>query len=227
EGRITLSQAAPSGGVRLFIVSSDADVIVPATVTVPAGTTSATFDIRTGPVAALKDVQVTVSAAPVSARAVGRMPRTAAGEATFTLLITVLPGAPTLTSLSPASGVQGSTVAVTLTGTKFSDGATVAVTGTCVTVDSVTVTSATSITAALSVDADASPGARSVTVTTAGGTTGARPFTVTALPPSAPSLASVAPAFALRGTSTEVALAGTNFIDGATVAVDGTGVTVS
>src|SRR5690606_27343357 len=78
EGSITLSQAAASGGVRLFIVSGDADVIVPATVTVAAGTTSATFDIRTRPVAALKDVQVTVSAAPVSARAVGRTPRTAA-----------------------------------------------------------------------------------------------------------------------------------------------------
>ena len=58
------------------------------------------------------------------------------------------PGAPTLTSVSPNQGIQGATVAVTLTGTNFVVGATtVTVAGGGVTVNNVVVGSSTSLTA--------------------------------------------------------------------------------
>ena len=94
------------------------------------------------------------------------------------------PGAPTLTSVSPNQGIQGATVAVTLTGTNFVVGATtVTVAGGGVTVNNVVVGSSTSLTANFVLDAAAALGARNVTVTTAGGTSGAQIFTVNAPAP--------------------------------------------
>lgn len=90
------------------------------------------------------------------------------------------PPAPTLTSIGPTSGVQGNTVSVTLTGTNFVSGATVAVSGSNVTVSNVTVVSATSITADFVIASTAAAGARNVTVTTSGGTSGAQTFTINA-----------------------------------------------
>ncbi len=93
------------------------------------------------------------------------------------------PGAPTLTSVTPNQGIQGTTVAVTLTGTNFVVGATtVAVSGGGVTVNNVVVGSSTSLTANFVLDPAAAAGARSVTVTTAAGTSGAQTFTIN-LPP--------------------------------------------
>jgi hypothetical protein len=89
--------------------------------------------------------------------------------------------APTLTSVSPASGVQGTSVPVTLTGTNFVAGATVAVSNPGIAVGSATVVSATQITATLTIAANAAPGAANVTVTTSGGTSGSIVFTVNPL----------------------------------------------
>jgi len=134
---------------------------------------------------------------------------------------------PTLASVSPNSGNQGTTVPVTLTGTNFISGATVAVSGSGVTAQNVVVQSGTSITADFVITAGAATGARDVTVTTGGGTTNpARTFTVN--PASlAPTLATVSPNSGTLDSSVNVTLAGTNFISGATVNVSGTGVTVS
>ena len=78
------------------------------------------------------------------------------------------------------SGVRGTTVAVTLTGTNFVVGATtVTVGGSGVTVTNVVVSSATSLTANVVIDPTASEGLRTVTVTTATGTSGPRIFTIT------------------------------------------------
>lgn len=83
------------------------------------------------------------------------------------------PGAPTLTSVAPNQGIRGTTVAVALTGTNFVAGATtVAVARGGVTVNSVVVGSAASLTATFVLDLAAAAGARTVTVTTAGGTSG-------------------------------------------------------
>jgi len=93
------------------------------------------------------------------------------------------PPAPTLTTVSPNSGIQGQNVNITLTGTNFQSGATVAVSGTGVTVSDVNRVSSSSITATFTIGASALTGGRNVTVTTAGGTTSAQTFTVNAAPP--------------------------------------------
>lgn len=109
-------------------------------------------------------------------------------QANSLLVVTVTVGAvnpqhPTLTSVLPNAGVQGTSVPVTLTGTNFVTGATtVTVAGGGVTASSVSVTSPTSLTATLVIDPMAQPGARSVSVTTANGTSGLVTFTVMASP---------------------------------------------
>ncbi len=87
---------------------------------------------------------------------------------------------PTLTSMAPASGTQGASVAVTLTGMAFVAGATVSVSGSGITVSNVVVASATSITAKFDISASAATGARDVSVTTSGGTSGTVSFTIVA-----------------------------------------------
>ena len=91
--------------------------------------------------------------------------------------ITLAP--PTLASVSPNQGIRGATVAVTLTGTNFVFGATtVAVAGGGVTVGNVVVGGGTSLTASFVLDLAAAAGPRTVTVTTAGGTSAGQTFTI-------------------------------------------------
>jgi len=86
---------------------------------------------------------------------------------------------PTLSSISPSSGTQGSTVQVTLTGSNFDGGnANVTVSGSGVTVQNVTVGSSTSITGDFVIGDQAEPGGRNVTVSTDAGTSASRTFTV-------------------------------------------------
>ncbi len=132
--------------------------------------------------------------------------------------------APTLTSVSPNSGAQGTAVNVTLAGTNFASGATVAVSGSGVTASNVTVVSATQITATLTVVASAATGARNVSVTKAAGTSNSVTFSVTS-GAQAPTLTSITPNSGTQGTAVNVTLAGTNFTSGATVGVSGSGVT--
>ena len=122
-------------------------------------------------------------------------------------------------------------MAVTLTGTDFVAGATtVNVSGAGVTVNNVVVGSTTSLAASFVLDAAAATGARSVTVTTAGGASGGQTFTINAPVPVAPTLTSVSPNQGTKGTTdttVAVTLTGTNFVAGATVGVSGSGVTVT
>jgi hypothetical protein len=86
---------------------------------------------------------------------------------------------PTLNSVSPNQGLRGETVAVTLTGTNFVAGATVVnVSGADATASNVVVVSPTSLTASVVIDPAAAVGVRTITVTTAGGTSGSQPFTI-------------------------------------------------
>ena len=103
---------------------------------------------------------------------------TTSGGTSGAVTFTVNAAGPTLTSVSPSSGVRGNSVPVTLTGTNFIAGATVAVSNPNVTVSGVTVVSATQITATFAIAANATLGAANVTVTTSGGTSGAVTFTV-------------------------------------------------
>ena len=122
------------------------------------------------------------------------------------------PGAPTLTSLSPNQGARGTTVAVMLTGTNLIAGATtVNVSGGGMTVTNVTVVGATPLPAAVStgtslsanfvIDPTAAPGPRTVTVTTAGGTSGPQEFTII-VPPGSPTVSLTASANSVAGAAT-------------------------
>jgi hypothetical protein len=138
---------------------------------------------------------------------------------------------PVLTSISPNSGQQGQTVEVTLTGANFVPGATVQVSGGGVIVPAplVTVVSSTTITAEFTIERDASPGGRSVTVTNpapGGGTSESRTFTVTEVQNPVPVLTSISPNSGQQLQTVEVTLTGANFVPGATVQVSGGGVTV-
>jgi hypothetical protein len=101
----------------------------------------------------------------------------AVGSASVTV-VAPAPPAPVLNSISPNSATQGTSVAVTLTGSNFVSGATVAVSGGGISVSKVTVVSPTQITATFTIAQSASTGNRNVTVKTANGTSGAVAFTV-------------------------------------------------
>ena len=80
----------------------------------------------------------------------------------------VVPVVPAVTGIAPGSGVQGTAVPVTVSGTNFQSGATLSV-GAGVTVTGVTVPSATQLLATLTLAVDAAVGPRDVTVTNPGG----------------------------------------------------------
>jgi hypothetical protein len=178
--------------------------------------TIGTTGFYTAPAAVPAGGSVTVQAASADTPA-------AIGSATVT--ITAPPQPPVLNSVSPSSGAQGTSVPVTLTGSNFLAGASVAVSGTGVSVSSVSVAGASRITATFTVAAGASTGARNVTVGTTAGTSGVQPFTVTLS--NKPTLTNIAPNAGSRGTTAGVTLTGTNFTAPATIVASGSGVTVS
>jgi hypothetical protein len=91
----------------------------------------------------------------------------------------VVPPAPTLTGISPASGVRGTTVAVTLTGTNLTGG-TLNVAGTAgLTCTIVGTPTATTVNASCVTARTVTLGPRTLTVTTAGGTSNPETYTVT------------------------------------------------
>ena len=165
------------------------------------------------------------SGGTVTIRATSSVTPTAIGSATVTITAATIV-APVLSSIAPSNGIQGTNVSVTLTGSNFKAGATIAVGGSGVSASSVTVVSASQINAVFVIAAGAATGAHSVTVTTSGGTSAAQAFTVNASVAAKPTLNSISPNSALRGTTAQVTLTGTNFTAGATVAFKGTGVTV-
>jgi hypothetical protein len=140
------------------------------------------------------------------------------------LPFTVVSAPPTLTSVSPAMGAQGTATNVTLTGSNFVSGATVSVSGSGVTASNVVVVSATQITATLNISATAAPGSVSLTVATTAGTSGTVSFTVIQ---AGPTLTSISPSTGSQGSSVPVTLTGTNFAAPLTINASGTGITPS
>jgi hypothetical protein len=87
-------------------------------------------------------------------------------------------GGPTLTTVTPNSGTQGSSVNVSLAGTNFAAGATVTIGGTGVTASNVIFVSATQITATFNIASSAAAGSYKVSVTTPAGTSNTASFNV-------------------------------------------------
>ncbi len=150
----------------------------------------------------------------------------ASGTASNAVVFTVQ--GPTLTTISPTSGVRGTSVNVTFTGTNLT-GATWSSANTTsypnITVSNFTVVNPTTITATLNIASTTTTGTKNLSVTTPIGTTGTVAFSVVN-PPTA-TLTSVLPSTGVLGTSVAVTLTGANFATGTTVAVSGTGVGVS
>jgi hypothetical protein len=88
------------------------------------------------------------------------------------------PAAPTVTGITPNTGTIGSAVPVTITGTNLASDVVINA-GTNITVNNITVVSATQVTATFNISASAAPGQANVTVTTPGGTTPSSPFAIT------------------------------------------------
>ena len=87
--------------------------------------------------------------------------------------------APTLASISPTSGLRGNSVTVTLTGTDLTGATAVNVSGSLVTVSGISVNGGGNrLTATFAISSTAVPGARTVSVTTPGGTSNTVTFTV-------------------------------------------------
>jgi hypothetical protein len=127
--------------------------------------------------------------------------------------------APTLTSIVPNTGLRGTTVPVTLTGTNLTGAFVITISGTGVTVGNFVPVSATTVTATFTIANLATLGARAVRVSTPGGNSNPVTFTVTA--PPAPTLTSISPTSGARGTSVNVTFTGTNLTG--TFAVTGIG----
>jgi hypothetical protein len=143
---------------------------------------------------------------------------------TNTLTFTVY-GGPTLTAIAPVSGVIGTNVPMTLTGTNLGGATTVNVSNPGITVGVLTVNGAgTSLTTTFIISATAATGAGTVSVTTPGGTSNTETFTVN---PPAPALTSIAPTSGARGAVVPVTLTGTNLTGASAIAISGTGVTAS
>jgi hypothetical protein len=123
--------------------------------------------------------------------------------------------APTVTGVAPATGPTAGGTAITITGTNFASGATVAVGGQPAT--NVVVASATQITATTPARA---AGAVAVAVTNpdGGGATLPNAFTYTA---PAPTITGVSPTGGPTAGGTAITITGTNFISGATVTIGG------
>jgi hypothetical protein len=135
----------------------------------------------------------------------------------------VNPQTATLTSVSPNTGAQGASVGVTLTGTNFTAGSSVAVAGGGggVSVSGVTVVNSTTITATFVIGSSAGIGnGHSVTVANANGTaSNGVSFTVTG---TGPNLTSISPTSGWRGTSVPVILTGSNLTGTTAISVSGT-----
>jgi hypothetical protein len=129
--------------------------------------------------------------------------------------------APTLTSVSPASGPTGGGTLITLTGTNFASGATVRVGGVAAT--SVTFVSASQVTARTPVG---TAGARDVLITNPNGQGAVRVggFTYTTTS-TALTATSVSPLSGPTSGGTVITVTGTGFVSGATIAIGGTAAT--
>jgi hypothetical protein len=132
--------------------------------------------------------------------------------------------APRLTSISPNTGVRGTSVPVTLTGSGLTGTSAINVSGAGVTVSAIGVVSDTTVVATFTISATAALGSRNVTVVTPNGTTNAVTFTVLSL---TPTLTSISPTSGVRGRAVSVTLTGTNLTGGTINVPAGSGITVS
>lgn len=96
---VTLLAAAPPGGLAFTVVSNSSAAAPPPSVTVPAGSTTATFPVGTNAVATDTSVQLTVSR----------------GAESLSAGLVVVPPVPRSLAISPSTIIAGATASATLT----------------------------------------------------------------------------------------------------------------
>lgn len=199
----------PGAVVTLVNSTAGPDITATNVVINPANTIiTCTFDL-TGVPAAKRNVTVTNPDGKTGTLANG---------------FTVNSNAPTITSSTPATGIQGATVVITrLQGTNFQPGATVVYSlgATSIPLQSINVVSSTNITGTLVIPSDAAVGSYSVNVTNTDGksVTRASTFTVTS---NAPTVTVRSNATLYRGWMGYELINGTNFVSGAQSALNTT-----
>lgn len=151
------------------------------------------------------------------------------GQAWFDRVSKVSSAAPTpnITSLSPTSGVQGTTVSLTINGSNLSGTSSVNFNpSTGITVSGISST-ATQVTATVTISASATTGTRTVSVTTAADTSNTLQFTVNAANP-LPQLTSISPSSVVAGSAAfTLTVNGSGFISSSTARVNGSNRTTS
>jgi len=198
-----------------------------------AGTTTVSF----GAGITVNSVTVTSTTAaaanitiPPTAFTGGRTVTVTTGTEIVTNSFTVTAGPAALTALVPDTAQQGQSnlnITVTGQGTHFVQNLTTAFFGNDITVNTVTVTSATSAIVNVTLHDFATPGLRTVTLTTGGENASlVNGFNVTA---GTPRLSTVSPGSGQQGQTLNVAVVGqfTNFVNGTTTAGFGAGITVT
>ncbi len=129
------------------------------------------------------------------------------------LSFTVNPSsAPALTSMSPISGRQGTTVTLMLNGTNLTGATSVDFSPSSGIGTSISSFTDTQVNASVTINANATPGSRSVSVTTPNGSTGALSFTVTS--PSSPTITAVTPNSGPVSGGTQIVITGAGFQPG-------------
>jgi hypothetical protein len=144
---------------------------------------------------------------------------TTAANSTATTTFTVI--TPSLTSVTPNTGTQGTTVNVTFAGKGLASTTGIGGWGSSVTISNI-VSSDTQVTATFTIAAGTALGTRNLYLITSAGPTNTVPFTVTG-----PSIASINPSTGTRGTAVNVTFTGTGLASTTGVGGWGPSVTVS
>jgi hypothetical protein len=158
---VTLSGSGLTGAFAINITGTG--ITVSNLVVVSDTTVTATFTMGNTATTGARNVRVST-------------PGGISNAVTFTV---TAPPAPTLTSIAPTSGARGTSVTVTFTGTNLTGTFAVTGIGAFMPVTNLTVVSPTTVTATLNISRAAPLGVRNLGLTTPGGTSNTRPFTVT------------------------------------------------
>jgi hypothetical protein len=203
---VTLTGSNLTGVVAVGIVAPN--ITVSNVKVVNDTTVTATFTLNSATLAGSKVVTVTNSGGATS------------NGVLFTVVTTT---GPVLTGISPASGLAGTAVNVTLNGTNLTGVTAVNIANAPnISVSNVSVVNDSMVTATITMNASVVAGAKNVTVTRSGVISNSVQFTALR-----PTLTGISPAVGLRGTSVAVTLTGTNLGTATGVTVSGSGVSVS
>src|SRR6267142_2658321 len=151
------------------------------------------------------------------------------GTGRIDVLSAALAGTPAITTVNPSTGEQGRNLTISVTGrsTHFDQATTQLSLGADLTITNVVVANPTSLTARLNIAGNATPGTRTLTVTTSA-EAATLDIALTVAPGTA-ALASVDPVSARQGDSVTVNITGqfTSFVHGTTQVSNGDGATVN